>query len=279
MLSLCALLFLAPAGALSEELEIVNRPVNISGLTGLLFTTSPYTLAPGTVEFGASILSESSAIPDYTMTEFPLTASVGLTGNSEVAIRGSYFQIKEGSTDTSGFVDRKTGDLEVAYKWNFLPQTEPSTRPAAALIVAGIFPTEKNQDLVINAVAHWGMRLGLSTGTEINWRDHILGMYADAQVKGQDLTEKRLSDIYELFNAGLLFPISKYQNLQMLIEYSLVHGRNIITLDGGDYSGFTYGFRLVSERFNLTIGTQFLHKQSTGYDNSDRMIGLMSIKF
>ena len=96
---------------------------------------------------------------------------------------------------------------------------------------------------------------------------------------GQDLTESRLSDVYELYNAGLLLPISKYQNLQMFAEYSVVQERERTLLNGGDYSALTYGLRLVGERFNLTIGTQFLHKKAEGYGNSDRMMAMMSMKF
>jgi len=268
----------------AEELDIVNRPVNTSGLTGLLFTTAPYTLAPGTVELGASLVSESSTTPNYSLTESPLSISVGVTKNSELALRGSYFQIKEGPTGTAPTV-RKTGNLELSYKWNFLPQPEDSIRPAVALIIGGILPTGKNYDTKIDAVIHWGMRLGLSGGTEIRWKDHIFGIYADAQVKGQDLTKKSLSDLYEMYNAGLLFPISKYQNLQMFIEYTLVTGRKSTNpdgskiLNGGDYSGLTYGIRLVSERFNLTIGAQFLRKETEGYDKSGKVIALLSMKF
>jgi hypothetical protein len=107
----------------------------------------------------------------------------------------------------------------------------------------------------------------------------MLGIYADAQAIGQDLTEKRLRDFYGRYNAGLLLPISKYQNLQMFAEYSVVQGEKRITVTGGDYSGFTYGLRLVSDRFNLTIGTQFLHKKTEGYGNSDRLMAMMSVKF
>lgn len=275
---LCALLFLKSAAALAEELELVNRPVNTSGLTGLLLTTSPYTLAPGTVEIGAAIISENSVTPKYTITEYPLSVTVGMSNNSELALRSSYVSIKEGPTGTQ-MVERKTGDLELSYKWNFMPQQEASMRPAFALIITGIAPMEKNNDMKINSVSHWGMRLGISAGAELGWKDHILGIYADAQIAGQDLTEKRLKDQYGIFNAGLLLPISKYQNLQMFIEYSLITGKDIMTLSGGDYTALTYGLRLVGERFNLTVGTQFLHKKPEGHENSGRVMGLMSVKF
>lgn len=269
---------LAQTTASAEELDIVNRPVNTSGLTGLLFTTAPYTLSKGIVEIAASSLVENSVTPNYLLTELPLSVSVGVSNNSELALRGSYIQIKEGPTGTTE-TERRTGDLELSYKWNFLPQLEDSIRPAVALIMAGMVPTGKNNDIKIDTVTHWGMRLGISVGTELSWKDHILGIYADGQVKGKDPADKRIRDIYEIYNAGLLLPISKYQNLQMFVEYTIVNGRKIITLEGGDYSAFTYGIRLVSERFNFTIGTQFLRKEAEGYNSSDRVIGLMSIKF
>jgi len=123
------------------------------------------------------------------------------------------------------------------------------------------------------------LRLGLSAGVEISWRDRVLGVYADGQVAGQDLTEARLEDLYGIMNAGLLLPISKNQNLQMFIEYSLVTGKDTTTLSGGNFTAFTYGLRLVSAQFNLTFGTQFLRKRVEGYDNSGRVIGLISMKF
>ncbi len=122
------------------------------------------------------------------------------------------------------------------------------------------------------------MRLGISVGTEISWQEHILGIYADGQIAGQDLNDERLKDVYQIYNAGLLFPISKYKNLQMFIEYSLITGKDLLTLTGGDYTGLTYGLRLVTDRFNLTIGSQSLHKKLDGYDNSGRVMGLISMK-
>jgi hypothetical protein len=115
LLFLCALLFLWLTDVVqAEELEIVNRPVNISGLTGLLITTSPYTLAPGTVEIGASILSENSIRPDYTITEYPISATIGISNNSELGLRSSYFTISEGPTGSS-VVTRKTGDIGLSF--------------------------------------------------------------------------------------------------------------------------------------------------------------------
>jgi hypothetical protein len=277
-INLCVLTFLWPSASRAEELEFVNRPVNTSGLTGLLITSSPFTLAPGTVEIGVSIQSENSVRPDFTITEYPLSATVGISNSSELALKSSYFTISEGPTG-SNVVTRKTGDIELSYKWNFMPQPEDSLRPAVAIFVTGIMPMDNNRDLKTNSVIHWGMRLGMSIGSEINWKEHILGIYADGQMAGQDLTDNKLNDLYGIINAGLLFPISKYKNLQMLIEYSLITHKDMSTLSGRDYTALTYGLRLVTERLNLTIGSQSLRKHLEGYDNSGRVIGSISVKF
>jgi hypothetical protein len=266
-----------PLIACAEELEIVNRPVNTSGLTGLLVTTAPYCVSPGTVEVAASILYENSTTPEFTTTEYPLSVTFGMPHNSEIGLRGSYFELKEGPTATAAAA-RKTGDLQLSYKWNFLPQTESSIIPAVSMIVAGVVPVGRSSNPNINTVDHWGFAVGLSAGTEIEWSDHILALYADAQIRGRDPDEKRLRDLWEVVNAGVLFPVSKYRNLQILFEYTIVRGRDKITIDGGDYSAATYGLRLLNERFNLTIGTQILHKRTEGFENSGKIFGLMSLK-
>jgi hypothetical protein len=283
MRNLFLLIFLGACLAFSsnvkaEEIEMINRPVNSWGLTGLLFTTAPYTLATGTIEIGASVQSESSVTPDYTLTQYPLTVTMGIAKHSELAIRGTYYNLNEGPTFTAPTA-RKAGNVALLYKWNFFPQEAESMRPAVALILTANMPIERNSDLRINDASNWGMSIGLSSGTEIGWRDYLIGIYADGQVAGQDVSQNRLRDIYQIFNVGVLFPISKHRNLQMFLEYSIVHGKQIMTIDGGDYSAVTYGVRLVSERFNLTLGTQFLRKDVEGYDNSSRVIGLTSVKF
>ncbi len=269
-----------PLLSAADEIDLVNRPVNSSGLTGLLFTTAPYAMPPGVVEIGAAVLSENSTVPDYRLTEYSLMATTGVSQHSELAVRLSYFNLSEGPTVTAP-TERQAGNIELSYKWNFLYQEEGSPNPSIAMIVTGIAPIENTGDsrTNINDVNHWGMRLGISAGSEISWQEHILAVYADIQLAGYDLTEKRLRDVYEILNAGLLFPISKYRNLQMFLEYTIVHGKDEITVTGGDYEAITYGLRMVSERINVTLGTQFMRKDVEGYNDSNRVIGLLSVKF
>lgn len=267
--------------AFAEELDIINRPVNMSGLTGLLFTSSPYVLQKGVVEFGLGIMNESSETPNFTINEFPISVTVGLP-DSELALRTSYINVKTSSPDPGGttLYERKTGNVELSYKWNFRKQPEESIRPAFGFILSGIVPTDSYRNMIISGVRDWGMRLGITTGTEITWKDYMLAVYADAQMQAQDLNrEKNIRDLYGIFNVGLLFPISKYRNLQMFVEYNQVVGRDRITLEGSDYYGVSYGIRLVSERFNLTLGSQFIDRRAEGYTKSNRLVGIISSKF
>lgn len=265
--------FLLPAALRAEELEMVNRPVNTSGLTGLVVTTSPFTLPPKTLEFGVMVLTEKSLSPHYTSTEYPITVSVGLPHNTEIALKSAYYYVNRDPDQIS----RGMGDTELSYKWNFWPQTEFSSIPGIALIMAGVFPTG-DKEAETNSITHWGGRIGISLGSEVIWEDHIIGIFADGQVAVQDLSDKENRDSYSLVNAGILFPISKYRNLQMIIEYNQRKGKDVVSIDGVDFSAVTYGIRLVNERFNFTFGTQFIHKTEPGYASSNRMIGMMSIK-
>lgn len=268
-------LLLSTSPSPAEELELINRPVNMSGLTGLVFTTAPFTLPTRSIEIAVATLSENSTVPDFTVSELPvLSITAGIAQNMELALSSSDFHI----TMNQGKTRKGTGDTELSYKWNFLPQTESSLYPAVALIVTGIAPTG-DRDLNLGVVAHWGAKFGLSVGREITWGDHVLIACVDGQMVVHDSTDERFRDTYGILNIGLLFPISKYRNLQVIVEYNLVNGIDKISDVGGDYTALTFGLRLVSERFNLTIGSQFLRKRVEGFENASRVIGMASIKF
>lgn len=267
--------FVFSVAVCAEDLDMINRPVNGSGLTGLLVTTSPFSLEPGAVETGIAVFSENSKRPDYTISEYIAIISVGTGKGTEIAVRGSSISI----TSPPDPHKNGAGDTEVSFKWNFSgSEPESPALPAVALIITGIAPTG-DRELGLNRVQHWGTRFGLSAGTEIVWGDHVLGIYADALMTLQDLSDDRYRDRYQATHAGMLFPISKYGNLQLFMEYAAVNGKNVINVDGLDYTSFIYGLRLVSERVNLSVGTEFLRKSIEGYENSERVILMLSAKF
>jgi len=268
-------LLLSTSPSPAEELELINRPVNMSGLTGLVFTTAPFTLPTRSIEIAIATLSENSTVPDFSVSKLPvLSITAGIAQNMELALNSSAFR----TTMNQGETKKGTGDTELSYKWNFLPQTESSLYPAVALFVTGIAPTG-DRNLNLGVVAHWGAKFGLSVGREITWGDHVLVACVDGQMVVHDSTDERFRDTYGILNIGLLYPISKYRNLQVIVEYNLVNGIDKISDVGGDYTALTFGLRLVSERFNLTIGSQFLRKRVEGFENASRVIGMASIKF
>ncbi len=274
--ALFAICLLPADGLHAEELEMVNHPINMNGLTGLLYTTTPYTLAPGVIETGFSSLSEDSAIPAYTLNEYPVVLAAGIGHDMELSVRSAYFTQETGTTAIQK--TRGTGNVEVLYKWNFMPQQEYSAKPAMAIMLTALFPPEDYKSN-FTQVRNWGAHIGISAGSEISWEEHILGIYVDAAMALHDLSNSRYRDRYGIMNAGILMPVSKQRNLQLFLEYGFVGGKDVVNVYGLDYSAITYGLRMVGERMNLTIGTQFQHKTMPGHGDSGKVIGMGSMKF
>lgn len=275
LLSFLAGILVSSAGSShAEELDLVNRPVNASGLTGLIVTTAPFTVPDGTFEIGLSAMSETSTVPDYKVGEYPVTFTLGIARNMEIAAKASFLYREEGPDPAR---KRGRGDTELLYKWNFVPQGENLFYPALAAIATVSGLTGDSNDRM-NRVHNWGASVGFSAGREVTWEDHVVGIYADARVALQDLNEVMYRDRYSLLNAGILLPISKQRNLQILVEYSAVSGKRFTGINVMNSSTITYGIRMVSERFNLTVGNQSIHKELEGYDASGRIIGTLSIK-
>jgi len=268
-------LFCGQANATSQELDLINRPVNINGFTGLIMTTTPFTMPRGTLETALSGTSETSSVPDFTLSEFLASLTLGITSNMEIALRGSYLTLESGLDPHK---KRGSGDAELLYKWNFLPPGEKVYIPAAAVLLS-VQGLTGDRDNGFQRFHNWGAKIGLSIGREINFEEHIIGVYVDGQLAVEDLNRNEYRDRYGVFNAGMLLPISKRQNLQLLLEYSTITGKFYEDIDGKDSTTITYGIRLVSERFNLTVGDQFIHKDLAGKTNSGKMIGTISVKF
>jgi hypothetical protein len=260
-----------------EELEMINRPVNTLGLTGLLNTTSPFVQNSGTVEVGVGAISETSTKPDTATNEYFMTVTVGLGRGTELSARGSYVKLED-KTVPPGTQDRGAGDGALSFKWNVLAQKEGSPVPALALFGTAVLPTG-DSEAGTNSVLHWGGRLGMSVGREISWEDHVIAIYADASIAAQDLSNEEFRDSYHTVNAGFALPISKYRNLQLVVEYTIVSGRDVLFFDGPDYSAITTGIRLVTERFNLSMATEFVNREPEEYDNASRIVGVLSMKF
>jgi hypothetical protein len=276
LIALLAIPFMPASSLHAEELEMVNRPINTNGLTGLLYTTTPYTLAPGTIEAGFAAISEDSAVPAYTLNEYPVVLAAGIGHDMELAIRSTYFSQQTGTSSIQR--SRGNSNVEFLYKWTVKPQQEYSAMPAVAILFTALFPSKDNKSGFAQ-VKNWGAHIGVSAGSELSWEEHSLGIYADAAIAFHDLSNSQYRDIYGSMNAGILLPVSKQRNLQLFLEYGLVSGKDVVNVYGLDYSAITYGLRMVSQRANLTIGTQFQHKERLGFGNSGKVVGMASVKF
>src|SRR3990172_7945294 len=55
--------------AVDDPSLVVNRPVNVQGLTGLVITNSAYTQRKGSVVAGLASFAENSSVPDYSIAQ------------------------------------------------------------------------------------------------------------------------------------------------------------------------------------------------------------------
>jgi hypothetical protein len=183
---LCLLLFVVFCGqadATSQELDIVNRPVNLQGLTGLIVTTTPFTMPRGALEIAFSATSETSAVPDITVSEFLGSLTIGITRPWKYA---------PGVVSHTGIgldpnKKRGMGDTGLLYKWNIIPPGEKAYIPAAAVFVA-VQGLNGDRDNGFQRFHNWGAKIGLSLGREINFEEHIIGVYFDGQLVGKTST-------------------------------------------------------------------------------------------
>ena len=275
---LLCLVLLGPhaAAAQEQELDVINRPVNVRGLTGFLVTTSPYTMPAGSFEISLGALSEQSNRPDFSLNQMPsLACTYGWSRVSELSFKTSYVHTSFGQERQA----RGAGDVDLSWKMNVYRPAESGSTPAVSVFFTGMLPLTNKSETSIGGVNHWGAKLGVSAGRELSWGEQVIAISADAQVILRDLNDDRFRDRYSEVNIGLLLPISKSRNLQVIAEYGIVNGVDKETVDMVDHTALAFGLRLVTEKFNMTIGSQFLRKRSEGYDDSSRIIGTTSLKF
>jgi hypothetical protein len=258
-----------------EVVRIVNHHSNIYGLTGLMVTTSAFTLAAKEVAAGVSVLSEKSDRPDYSVLQFPITATYGLTDFIEIGVRTKFIRTDPTAPSTS---QSGLGDSELAVKWRL--DTHDEIVPELAVGLAGILPTGSDSK-GLNEVKNWGMKvLAMATSETKLSEFSFLGLYLEAQAIFLDKGSDR--DRYAVINAGLLLPISKDNRLQGMLEYNTTFYKDKTTnsdLLAVNQSGITPGLRYATETMNITAGAQILSKDKNGYDGTIRWIATYGYKF
>jgi hypothetical protein len=259
---------------------MVNHPVNIQGLTGLLVTNSAYSQPKGRFTVGLSGVAENSSTPDYSVVQGSMSVTYGATDRVEVGVKAKAVATNVGRAST-----RKTGagDTDFLVKWRVSSQT--ADLPAIALGMALTLPTgDRNKGM--SEIRHEGVRLMLIGTHEQEMPGGIvLGLYVDGQAVFNDQLEKKngnaYADKYGIINAGILFPIVESNRLQVIIEYNGVTKKS----DRPDileqnYSALTPALRYVTPSLNITAGVQFLSKEDSAiYGNDERYIGTLSYLF
>jgi hypothetical protein len=160
--------------------QIINRPVNMQGLTGLLFTNSAYT-QPAAVTFGLSGLGEDSDMPNYSVAQAAATITIGLSDRVEAGVRGKMFGTNFGSTTGP---DTGAGDTDLLLKWNFSSQGE--NMPALAFGFGWTFPTGE-PEMGFTEIKYESIKLMvIAAGENKILDDGFLGIYLEAQAVFND---------------------------------------------------------------------------------------------
>jgi len=262
-----------------SDFVVMGRPVNIQGLTGLLITNSAYTRAAGEVAIGLSASLEDSSDPNYSIVLGALTATIGLTDRFEVGLKGKMVATNVGS-DTTREVGQ--GDTDVLLKWRISSQGD--TLPAFALGFAYTFPTGDSTK-GFNEVEQQGIKLMLIATSENKiLDDSFIGVYFEGQAVYNDQIHRvgavAKEEAYGVINAGLLFPISDDNRVQLGLEYNKVFKKDIVTLNEGNYTAFTPSLRYAGDIFYAQAGVQFLSVDTTSPPRADkRLIGSLGLIF
>jgi hypothetical protein len=258
--------------------KVINRPANIQGLTGLMFTNSAYTQPKGRIVAGLATIAENSNDPNFSIIQGFATITAGITDRIEMGVRAQSIATNLGNSSTreTGF-----GDTDVLVKWRISSEYDPW--PAIALGLAYTFPTGDSAK-GYNDVEDYGLRfMVIGTAEKEMPGDYFIGIYFEGQVCYKDQIPwtdgKSNSEKYGVVNAGLLFPLTESRKLQAMFEYTTVVKKNISTVNAMNSTGYMPGLRYVTEHANISVGVQFYHREEAGFNDTLRYVGTLSYAF
>jgi len=231
----------------SYEAEGVYHGTAVNGMTGLYYTTSPYTVGTG---ISAAAYVEMASTTTTTTLVTPATVTIGL-GNVEFSAATRLY------SDSASSVSA-TGDTEVYAKWKFRSLGE--SMPAMALAIGGTLPTATNA--AARDVNQVGYKLMFIAGGDVQAStDTVIGTYFNlvynAIDPGQATDEKYLTA-----NFGLMMPISDNNKLQMFIDTRNNTAKSAATIgDGTPGTTLMIGFRYTGRFLKILAG---VNTNSTG---------------
>ena len=271
--------YLEQADTTSDDpTSVVNRPVNVQGLTGLIITNSAYTQRKGSVVIGLSAVAENSSEPNFSMARGIATITAGVTDRIEVGAKAKVIASNMGGSDTR---EIGAGDTDLLFKWRLSSAGE--TLPAIALGLAYTIPTGDTEK-GFSEVKREGIRFMVIGASEKEMPgDYVLGVYFEGQMVFIDQLQRPAdtpyADKYGVINAGVLFPLVDDRRWQAIVEYNQVVNKDTETLYDQNYVAIMPGLRYVTPNLNISLGVQFLNRDEAGAKNSARYVGTVSYTF
>lgn len=257
---------------------VVNRPVNVQGLTGLIITNSAYTQRKGSVVIGLSAIAENSAKPDFSMMQGIATVTGGVSDRIELGVKAKVIETNSGSSNT-----RKTGigDTDLLFKCRL--SSEGEMLPAIALGLAYTLPTAETSK-GFSEVKNEGIRFMVIGSSEKEMPgEYVFGVYFEGQIVFIDQlgrsSDSLYADTYGIINAGVLFPLIDNRRLQAIVEYNQVVKKDTVTLYDENLIAVMPGLRYVTANLNISLGVQFLRRDQKGAENDNRYVGTVSYTF
>ena len=271
--------YLEQADTTSDDpTSVVNRPVNVQGLTGLIITNSAYTQRRGSIVVGLSAIAENSSEPNFSMARGIATITAGVTDRIEVGAKAKVIASNMGSSDTR---EIGAGDTDLLFKWRLSSAGE--TMPAMALGLAYTIPTGDTEK-GFSEVKREGIRFMVIGASEKEMPgDYVLGVYFEGQMVFIDQLQRPAdtpyADKYGVINAGVLSPLDKNRRWQAIVEYNQVVKKDKESLYDENYIAIMPGLRYVTPNLNISLGVQFLNRDQEGAENSTRYVGTVSYTF
>ena len=251
--------------------KINNLPFNLSGLSGMMVTTSTRTLRPGSFEVGLGGLWENSYKPRYYRREATFLGTVGIPAGFEFGLRVPYVMTDlyvVRSFNVFGALEREykqdaiagIGTVEGMFKWGFVEQH--LFLPAFAMGLGFMAPTG-DYTREIGEVKYYGFKVLLAMGLEINdlpFTDYAFAIMADGVLVLRDvgIEDRDYEEKHGIVHGGFVFPLLSRNFLQLLTEYEgvLMMG----TTNKTDTHAMIGSLRFVTAHFNVTAGAKYTFK-------------------
>jgi len=254
-----------------NQTEFIHMPASLLGPSGLIFTQSTDTLAPGRLELGIGINHQHSSIPNYVINEVSPTLTLGLPKKLEFSAHLPYLF----DFGTRGSHEDAREDLDASLKWRFLDQNGERNLPSLGLSLTYFFPFASDNNpagVHFGLINHWGFRALLLSSAEIDLlqpvASYVVGVYLDGGTFVRDIGTT-FGEKHGIVDAGVILPLTGSRQLQLILEGNFTF-RDKVQFEG-NYDGLTGALRFVTPHFNISAGVQHRFMLDAAVNDTDRL--------